>query len=162
MEVAVLRCSVSMAHDVAVSACMSRAWLRGDSESVAQQDTVGVDTERLEAVQLKLLRLHEARPRGVHGISLDGGSASAAEREAAGQVRLTVVITSHVTCLPVSVHHTSEGCSTGQVEMAESVALQQWQALHAKHTECLWFCCRQCGTPLAKRWNVCCMIWMLM
>ena len=53
------------------------------------QDTVGVDTERLEAVQLKLLRLHESRPRGMHGTSLDGGSASAAEREAAGQARYT-------------------------------------------------------------------------
>ena len=49
------------------------------------QDTVGVDTERLEAVQLNLLRLHEACHRSGHGSSLDGGSASAAERDAVGQ-----------------------------------------------------------------------------
>ena len=45
-----------------------------------------MDTQRLEAVQLNLLRLQEACPRGGHGSSLDGGSASAVEREAVGQV----------------------------------------------------------------------------
>ena len=65
-----------------------------------------MDTERLEAVQLNLLRLHEARPRGMHGISLDGGSASAAEREAAGQVRCIALI-DQKSCHALVGHHTS-------------------------------------------------------
>ncbi len=142
-------------------ACSLSLFIGRSFKQCLPQDTVGVDTERLEAVQLNLLRLHEARPRGMHGISLDGGSASAAEREAAGQASTNVLIDQTMSCTQsVPTRHVISLCSICWFQL-EGLCSGGRLCMQGK-TDWCFILRRQCGTRLAKQWSVCCMIWMPM